>query len=107
MKVYSSPATCNISCTCCSAREPIQTTNVLYFTFADGEKYMYTNDDAIPEYGITTILSPNDVSYINLFINGMMQPLPFYQVTKGTLTLLVPYPPEKGVPIILQFISIY
>jgi hypothetical protein len=85
---------------------PIQTTNLLYFTFSDGEKFIYTNADALPQYGSTEILSLNDVSYINLFINGMLQPQTFYQVTEGALTLLVPQVPEKGVPIIIQFIII-
>ncbi|MGH0428292.1 DUF4183 domain-containing protein [Bacillus hominis] len=66
--------------------------NILYFTFSDGEKLIYTNADGIPEYGTTQILSPDDVSYINLFINGILQPQPFYKVTAGQL-ILVDYEP--------------
>ncbi|QHV47259.1 exosporium leader peptide-containing protein [Bacillus cereus] len=43
----------------------IKTTNVLYFTFSDGQKLVYTNADGLPQYGTTQILSPSDVSYIN------------------------------------------
>ncbi|EJR05031.1 DUF4183 domain-containing protein, partial [Bacillus cereus] len=85
----------------------IQTSNILYFTFSDGEKLIYTNADGIPEYGTTQILSPDDVSYINLFINGILQPQPFYQVTAGQLILVDSEPPLLGSSIILQFITIH
>ena len=75
--------------------------NILYFTFSDGEKLIYTNADGIPEYGTTQILSPDDVSYINLFINGILQPQPFYKVTAGQLILVDYEPPLLGSSIIL------
>ncbi|MFJ7558560.1 DUF4183 domain-containing protein [Bacillus thuringiensis] len=78
----------------------------MYFTFSDGQKLIYTNADGLPEYGITQIFSPNEVSYINLFINGILQPQTVYQVTAGQLTLLIPEAPLAGVSIILQFITI-
>ncbi|MED4685432.1 DUF4183 domain-containing protein, partial [Bacillus mycoides] len=84
----------------------IPTTNLLYFTFSDGEKLIYTNADGIAQYGTTQILSPSEVSYINLFINGILQPQPFYEVTAGQLTLLDDEPPSQGSSIILQFIII-
>ncbi|MFK4321881.1 hypothetical protein ABH946_004632, partial [Bacillus sp. RC145] len=84
----------------------IPTTNLLYFTFSDGEKLIYTNADGIAQYGTTQILSPSEVSYINLFINGILQPQPFYEVTAGQLTLLDAEPPSQGSSIILQFIII-
>ncbi|MCQ6349859.1 DUF4183 domain-containing protein [Bacillus cereus] len=85
---------------------PITTTNLLFYTFADGEKLIYTDSDGVAQYGITHILSPDEVSYINLFINGILQPQPFYQVSAGQLTLLDDQPPSQGSSIILQFIII-
>ena len=85
---------------------PIPTTNLLYFTFSDGQKLIYTNADGLAQYGTTQILSPSEVSYINLFINGIIQPQTAYLVQTGVLTLLTPTAPEKGVPITLQFILI-
>ncbi|PGV93237.1 BclA protein, partial [Bacillus cereus] len=85
---------------------PITTTNLLFYTFSDGEKLIYTDSDGIAQYGTTHILSPNEVSYINLFINGILQPQPFYQVSTGQLTLLDDQPPSQGSSIILQFIII-
>ena len=84
----------------------IPTTNLLYFTFSDGEKHVYTNNDGVAEYGITEILAPNEVSYINLFINGILQPQINYEVGEGKLILLTDEVPEKDVPITLQFILI-
>lgn len=85
---------------------PIPTTNLLYFTFSDGQKLIYTNADGLAEFGTTQILSPSEVSYINLFINGIIQPQTAYLVQEGVLTLLTPTAPEVGVPITLQFILI-
>ncbi|PGY61407.1 DUF4183 domain-containing protein, partial [Bacillus thuringiensis] len=85
---------------------PITTTNLLYYTFADGEKLIYTDTDGIPQYGTTNILSPSEVSYINLFVNGILQPQPLYEVSTGKLTLLDTQPPSQGSSIILQFIII-
>jgi hypothetical protein len=74
---------------------------------SDGEKRIYTNEDALPEYASTVILNPNTVSYVNLFINGMLQPSNFYKVEEGRMTLLTSGAlPENGVPVILQFVKI-
>ncbi|HDR8101176.1 TPA: DUF4183 domain-containing protein, partial [Bacillus cereus] len=80
---------------------PITTTNLLFYTFADGEKLIYTDSDGLAQYGTTHILSPDEVSYINLFINGILQPQPLYQVSTGQLTLLDNQPPSQGSSIIL------
>lgn len=89
-----------------SIPSPILATNLMYFTFSDGQKLVYTNSDGKPLLGTTQILPPGEVSYMNLFINGMIQPQTEYQVTAGQLTLLGPEPPFEGVPIVLQFIII-
>ncbi|WP_238159098.1 DUF4183 domain-containing protein [Priestia megaterium] len=84
----------------------ILTTNLLYFTFSDGQKRVYTNNDGVAEYGITEILAPSKVSYINLFINGIIQPQSNYKVEEDKLTLLTEDVPAEDVPITLQFILI-
>ena len=86
---------------------PLKTTNSLFFTLSDGKNRIYTSKDGLEEYGITKIMSPDEVSYINLFINGMLQPTVNYKVEKGKLTLLTDDIPLKGTVIILQFISIF
>lgn len=78
-----------------------------YVTFSDGIKRVYTNQDGLMGYGNTGILDPNSVSYINLFINAMLQPPILYQVKEGILVLTSQDVPKQGVPIILQFIMIY
>ena len=84
----------------------IPVTNLLYFTFSDGEKRLYTSSDGVAKYGITEILEPNEVSYINLFINGILQPHTNYKVEENKLILLTEDTPSKNVPIVLQFILI-
>nr|WP_239993437.1 DUF4183 domain-containing protein [Priestia aryabhattai] len=58
------------------------------------------------QYGTTEILAPEEASYINLFINGILQPDINYQIQKGSLTLLTEEVPSKEVPIIIQFVLI-
>src|SRR6478752_222786 len=82
----------------------IPTTSLLYFTFSDGQKLEYLNSDGVPQYGDAKILSPNKVSYINLFINGILQPQSTYTVEKGKINLKEF--PSKDLPITLQFIII-
>lgn len=86
---------------------PLKTTNQLFFAVSDGLRKIYTNQDGIEEYGITTIQSPDEVSYINLFINGMLQPTVNYKIERGRLILLTEDIPLKGTIILLQFISIF
>lgn len=86
---------------------PIQTTNLLYFTLSDGEKRIYTDNDSLEQYSTTHILSPSEVSYINLFVNAVLQPTVNYQIEQGKLTLLTEDVPPKGAAITIQFITIY
>lgn len=86
---------------------PIKTTNQLFFAVSDGLRKIYFSRDGIEEYGITTIKSPDEVSYTNLFINGMLQPTVNYKIERGRLTLLTEDVPLKGTIIIIQFISLF
>ncbi|MGG0035491.1 DUF4183 domain-containing protein, partial [Priestia megaterium] len=83
---------------------PIATTSLLYVTSSDGKKLEYTDSDASPDSETSQILSPSEVSYINLFINGMIQPQSNYTVEKGKLILNELL--EEKTPIVLQFIII-
>lgn len=78
-----------------------------YNTLSDGKKSIFTNEDELKEYGDKGILDPESVSYINLFINGVLQPPSVYHVKEGLLILKTIDIPPKNAPIILQFISIY
>ncbi|ANB61906.1 hypothetical protein GFC30_2096 [Anoxybacillus amylolyticus] len=77
-----------------------------YNAISDGYKTVYTNDDELKEYGDRGILNPNDVSFINLFINGVLQPKILYEVQEGMLLLKSTDVPPKGTPITLQFVTI-
>ncbi|TKH05288.1 DUF4183 domain-containing protein [Peribacillus simplex] len=52
------------------------------------------------------IPDPSKVSYMNLFINGVLQPHDNYTVEKGKLKLNTIDIPIKGTPIILQMFII-
>ncbi|MFZ7103237.1 MAG: DUF4183 domain-containing protein [Peptococcaceae bacterium] len=75
-----------------------------YNTVSDGLKRVYTNDDEINMYGDQSILDPDKVSYLNLFINGVLQPKTNYVVKKGLLRLTTVDVPRKNAPIVLQFL---
>ncbi|WP_334313761.1 DUF4183 domain-containing protein [Bacillus sp. BP-3] len=84
----------------------IPATNLMYFAVSDGTSLVYTNAEGLPQYGTTQILAPSQVSYMNLFINGVIQSQNSYAVQAGILTLLVDEAPPAGVIITLQFILI-
>ncbi|AOY78165.1 DUF4183 domain-containing protein [Clostridium formicaceticum] len=76
--------------------------NYQYNTLSNGVKRGFTNNDALKAYGGKGIPDPKEVSYLNLFINGVLQPPTNYIVKKGLLLLTTVDIPLKGVPIILQ-----
>lgn len=67
-----------------------------YNTISDGRKKEFTDADELRAYG--NHVDPNQVSLINLYINGVLQPTANYTVDKGRLTLLTSDIPAKGVP---------
>lgn len=75
-----------------------------YYSISDGEKTEYRNGDAI--YSDKGILDPEEVSFINLYINGVLQPSVNYTVEENLLSLLTSDVPPQGVPIALEFITI-
>jgi hypothetical protein len=77
-----------------------------YNAVSDGVKKRYTDGDEIREYGTRGIPSPCEVSYFNLYINGVLQPKVNYRVRKGLLELSTSDAPTKGTPIILESIAI-
>ncbi|MEW9123647.1 MAG: DUF4183 domain-containing protein [Thermotaleaceae bacterium] len=80
--------------------------NYQYNTVSDGIKKEFINDDELIIYGNLGIPDPNSVSFFNLFINGVLQPKTTYTVEKGLLTLITVDSPQKGVPIILEYLII-
>lgn len=77
-----------------------------YYATSDGIKSVYTNEDELKQYGSSGILNPATVSFMNLFINGILQPQNQYMVESGRLTFTSGDVPEAGSPIILQFVRI-
>jgi len=76
------------------------------FVLSDGLRKVYTEQDALVNSGLQQMMDPADASYMNLFINGILQPKVNYRVTEGRLVLLTEDVPEKGCPIVLQMLQI-
>lgn len=76
--------------------------NLQYYTISDGTKKIFTNDDEMKEYGRRGIPGPDEVSYYNLFVNGVLQPKTNYIVRKGFLQLTTDTAPLKGACVILE-----
>lgn len=87
-------------------RSPKEVKIYEYYTVSDGLKKTFTQTDALSEYGEQTIQNPSDVSFYNLFINGVLQPSATYIIEDKKLILTTNDVPIKGSPIILQMILI-
>ncbi|MED3662898.1 DUF4183 domain-containing protein [Ureibacillus thermophilus] len=73
-----------------------------YFTISNGKSRVYRDQDGITKGKHHKIMDPSTVSYMNLFINGVLQPKENYEVECGMLKLITEDLPPKGAPIILQ-----
>lgn len=74
---------------------------------ADGLTTSFTDENALASYNSVSIPDPSEVSYANLYVNGVLQPPHSYAYKRGEVTLLTEDIPLKGVPVILQFHSFY
>ncbi|PFR96669.1 hypothetical protein COK39_08590 [Priestia megaterium] len=77
-----------------------------YYTVAGKNKRIFTDQDALKEYGTQHILDPESYSYSNLFINGVLQPSSNYSVQKGLLIINTEDIPLEKSPVILQMIKV-
>ncbi|NMA01931.1 MAG: DUF4183 domain-containing protein [Clostridia bacterium] len=77
-----------------------------YNAISDGVKREYSDLDELKIYGDQGIIDPQEVSMVNLYVNGVLQPKVNYKVEKGLLTFLTTDLPPQGVPIIIEFITL-
>lgn len=77
-----------------------------YYTVSDGLKRIFTNRDALSGYGEQKIQDAENISFYNLFVNGVLQPSATYKIEDEKLILITDDIPIKGSPIILQMILI-
>ncbi|WP_082630244.1 DUF4183 domain-containing protein [Peribacillus muralis] len=73
-----------------------------FYAVAKGCQRVFDEQDGITDIGKQVIPDPSKVSYMNLFINGVLQPHENYTVEPGKLTLNTIDTPIQGTPIILQ-----
>lgn len=68
-----------------------------YVALSNDNKKLFTDADALLEYGDKGIPSPNEVSYLNFYINGVIQPKANYTIKKGELRLIsTDLPPDSS-----------
>jgi len=93
-------------CNKCRRTRILRAKTFYYVAVSDGVKRKYTDRDRERRYKSGKILDPKRFSYANLFINAMLQPSQAYRISRNKLVLKSKETPEKGVPIVLQFIRI-
>ncbi len=77
-----------------------------FYMNAKENQRVFSYCDQVNEYRSGRIPSPEDVSYMNLFINGVLQPAKNYEVVKDQLILnTVDLPLEKTI-LILQMVKV-
>lgn len=77
-----------------------------FYMCAKENQRIFTYCDQVKEYQNGNILSPEDVSYMNLFINGVLQPTKNYEIAQDKLILkTIDLPLEKTI-LILQMVKV-
>lgn len=87
-------------------RLPKQVEVFEFYAVSNGDCRIFKDDDGITEVGNQVILDPSMVSYMNLFINGVLQPKENYDVQSGVIKLKTEDLPQKGAPVILQMFKV-
>ncbi|MFC0271875.1 DUF4183 domain-containing protein [Metabacillus herbersteinensis] len=77
-----------------------------FYAISDGYSRIFNEEDGVKELGKQVILDPCKVSYMNLFLNGVLQPKESYVVESGVIKLKTIDVPTKGAPLILQMIKV-
>ncbi len=77
-----------------------------YSALSDGMKRVYRNNDELKNYGNRGILGPEEVSYFDVFIGGILQPRINYEIRKGFLLLKTEDVPIKNALIIISFVTL-
>lgn len=88
-------------------KEWIKSKTYQYIAISDGIKRTYYDEDGLEDYPDNIIRDPKSMSYMSLYINGVLQPYNHYHVQRGKLQLLTDDAPPNGAPVILQFVKLY
>ncbi|SMC78866.1 protein of unknown function [Papillibacter cinnamivorans DSM 12816] len=77
-----------------------------YNALSDGNK-IYTDRTELFMYGASGIPEPETASYVNLFVNGVLQPPVNYTVRENLLTLDTLDAPIQKAPVTLQYVRVF
>ncbi|WP_400241698.1 DUF4183 domain-containing protein [Niallia sp. JL1B1071] len=92
----------DVPCTAVYVHIPKKITVIEYFAIADGMSNIFTENNGVKGLGEQKILNPSKVSYMNLFINAVLQPKENYEVKKGMICLKTEDVPICGATVVLQ-----
>ncbi|MHA7967327.1 DUF4183 domain-containing protein [Paenibacillus sp. CAU 1782] len=85
-------------------KRALKTKVFYYYAVGDGESSQFTLADATPGYD-NRLPDSRKMSFINVFVDGMLQPPNVYRLEPGKLSFSSP--PVNNAVIIAQFISIF
>ncbi|WP_416149877.1 DUF4183 domain-containing protein [Salipaludibacillus sp. HK11] len=100
------PITSDVSLTP-QINDKLEAESSLYYAKGNGEKRVFTNVDEICNPNTAGLLNPEQVTFCNLFVNAVLQNPNSYNLEEGKLTFLTNDIPEKNVPIITQFVTVF
>lgn len=86
--------------------QPLNVKNFLYGAIGDGKKRVFTSNDSLPNYQSSPILSADRVSYLNLFINSVLQPKSSYKIVDGCLKFETRDVPGKGELVVIAYVRL-
>ncbi|WP_162356848.1 DUF4183 domain-containing protein [Metabacillus mangrovi] len=89
---------------CIRKKMPRKAVVLSYYAVSDGRRRTYTDEDALFPGSSSMILNPCSVSYLNVFINAVLQPEQNYVIEQGRFSLCTSDVPLKGTAIIIQFV---
>ena len=76
-----------------------------YNAISNAHQRIYTNADELTAYGHHGLLPPDEVSYCNVFVNGVLQPKINYDLIKGRLTLKTTDLPLQGQAVMVTYVT--
>ena len=77
-----------------------------FYMHAKNNQRVFSYHNQVNEYQNGKFPSPDDVSYMNLFINGVLQPAKNYEVVKDKLILKTIDLPLENTILILQMVKV-
>lgn len=89
----------------CEETEPLYARNLHFFAFGNGKR-IFTESDSVPNAGVNYIPDVSEVSYFNLYVNGVLQPQVTYRLGRGFIELLTSDIPSVDEFLVLESVIV-